>query len=60
MRSRRKPGLNDADREGWTLNDEGLYRWWRGTRLPMHRFIRAFRTDLDACINNQLHRKEKE
>lgn len=26
------PRLNDAEREGWVQNDEGLYRWWRASR----------------------------
>jgi hypothetical protein len=29
------PRLNDDDRRGWILNDEGLYRWARSAGVPI-------------------------
>jgi hypothetical protein len=44
--------VNDTDREEFIDNDEGLYRWWKGTRLPKRRFIRENRRKIDEVINN--------
>ena len=46
-----KRGLNDKDREQWIMNDEGLYNWFRSSRLSMRNFIRQNREKLDECIN---------
>lgn len=52
---------NDAEREQWVNNDEGLYNWQRtnrdgpgGKRLGMRAFIRANRAELDAAIDRAL------
>lgn len=44
--------LNDADRSQWIDNDEGLYRWWRGSRLGKREFIRQNRAEIDAAIRS--------
>jgi hypothetical protein len=46
-----KQTLNDKDREQWIMNDEGLYNWFRSSRLSMRNFIRQNREELDECIN---------
>jgi hypothetical protein len=46
-----KATLNDKDREQWIMNDEGLYNWFRSSRLSMRNFIRQNREELDECIN---------
>ena len=45
-----KQTLNDKDREQWIMNDEGLYNWFRSSRLSMRNFIRQNRKELDECI----------
>lgn len=46
--------LNDREREMWVQNDEGLYNWWRSTRLPMREFVRQNRVELDEAIQRAL------
>lgn len=48
--------LNNADREQWIDNDEGLYNWWRRSRQSKRQFIKENREELDACINRALGR----
>ena len=53
--------LNDSDRSQWIDNDEGLYRWWKSTRLTKREFIKQNRAELDKSIlsvvngNNKAH-----
>ncbi len=51
-RPRRNPQqrLNDREREQWVRNDEGLYNWWKSTRLSMREFLRKVRPELDKSI----------
>ena len=46
---------NDADREQWIANDEGLYdwarRWMRSNKGGMRGFIKANRAEIDAAID---------
>ena len=42
--------MNDSEREIWILNDEGLYHWWKSSRLSMRRFIRENRETLTSAI----------
>ena len=44
--------MNDTDRSQWIDNDEGLYRWWKGSRLSKREFIRQNREELTRIINN--------
>ena len=46
--------LDDREREMWVRNDEGLYNWWRSSRLSMRDFLRQNRTEIDAAINRVL------
>lgn len=45
-----KTRLNDKIREDWVNNDEGLYLWWKDSRMPMRRFIRENREEIDKAI----------
>ena len=42
--------MNDTEREQWIDNDEGLYDWWKSSRLSKREFIRANRAEIDAAI----------
>ncbi len=42
--------MNDAERAQWVANDEGLYRWHRQSGLPLRRFIRENRAEIDEVI----------
>lgn len=42
--------MNDTDRSQWIDNDEGLYDWWKSTRLSKREFIRQNRAEIDAAI----------
>lgn len=48
--------MNDRERELWVLNDEGLYNWWKSTRMTMRNFIRENREELTAAINKAMGR----
>ena len=50
--------LNNADREQWIDNDEGLYNWWNSSRLSKREFIKQNRQDIDAAINSVLTGKK--
>ena len=44
--------MNDTERTMWVDNDEGLYNWWRSSRLSKREFIRKHRKELDDAIGN--------
>lgn len=44
--------MNNTEREQWIDNDEGLYDWWRSSRLSKREFIRRNREEIDAAIRN--------
>lgn len=50
MRSKR----NDDERRQWVDNDEGLYLWFRRSRLSMREFIRQNRQEIDSAIDSVL------
>lgn len=43
--------LNDNDREQWVNNDQGLYNWWKGSRMSIREFVRSNRAELTEAIN---------
>ena len=45
-------GINNADREQWIDNDEGLYSWWKSSRLSKREFIKQNKAEIDAAIEN--------
>jgi len=48
--------MNNNEREQWINNDEGLYLWWKRSRLSMREFIRQNRDEIDSCISRALGR----
>lgn len=44
--------LTLVDIEQWVDNDEGLYLWWKSTRLPKRQFVRVYREKLTVVIDN--------
>lgn len=44
--------MNNTDREQWIDNDEGLYNWWKSSRLSKRAFIKENRAAIDEAINN--------
>lgn len=50
----RQNTLNDNDRAQWIDNDEGLYCWWRSSRLSKREFIRQNRAEITAAIRHVL------
>lgn len=44
--------MNNTEREQWIDNDEGLYRWWKSSRLSKREFIKQNRAEIDEAINN--------
>jgi hypothetical protein len=49
--------LNDKDLAQWIDNDEGLYNWWRGSRMAKGKFIKENRAELQTLIRAVLERK---
>jgi hypothetical protein len=52
--------LNDDDRAQWIDNDEGLYNWFRQSRMSKRDFIRANRAELTTCIRRVLDAPPRE
>ena len=50
----RKTTLNNAEREQWIDNDEGLYSWWRSSGQSKRAFIKENKTEIDTAIQNVL------
>jgi uridine kinase len=50
--------MNNSEREQWIDNDEGLYRWWKSSRLSKRQFIKENREEIDAAIDRALHPKQ--
>lgn len=48
--SRNQRGPTTSDIGQWIDNDEGLYRWWRQSRLSKREFIRLNRSELVRII----------
>lgn len=44
--------MNDTDRAQWIDNDEGLYNWWRSSRLSKKAFINANRAAITEAVEN--------
>jgi len=44
--------MNNTERNQWIDNDEGLYNWWRSSRLSKTKFIKNNREEIDAVISN--------
>lgn len=44
--------LNDTDRSQWIDNDEGLYCWWKSSRMTKRAFISTYRREITEAIEN--------
>jgi hypothetical protein len=44
--------MNNDERSQWIDNDEGLYNWWRSSRMSKRAFIKENRDEIDAAIRN--------
>ena len=44
--------MNDDDRRLWVLNDEGLYRMWRASKMALRQWIRQNRDFIDTVTGN--------
>jgi hypothetical protein len=44
--------MNNREREMWIDSDEGLYGWWKSSRLSKAKFIKENREEIDRVINN--------
>lgn len=42
--------MTNTDISQWIDNDEGLYDWWRGSKMSKTKFIKENRKELVACI----------
>lgn len=51
--------INDNDREQWIDNDEGLYNWWRSSRMSKSAFINENRKELGDIIRKYLEQKPR-
>lgn len=50
--------MNDKDREQWLDNDEGLYSWWKQSRLSKRAFIQQNRKVITEAIEAVLNGKK--
>lgn len=46
--------MNNTDRSQWIDNDEGLYCWWKSSKLSKAQFIKENKEEIDKAINNVL------
>jgi hypothetical protein len=44
-------GRTDSDRSVWIDNDEGLYDWWKKSKLSKREFIKQNRKEIDEAID---------
>lgn len=44
----------------WVDNDEGLYNWWKSSRLSKAEFIKQNKEELKACIDRVVNRPPQE
>ncbi len=52
--------MNNTERQMWINNHEGLYRWWKASKLSMRDFIKFNRPSIDETIRLALNeRKDK-
>ena len=44
--------MNDVERKLWVQNDEGLYNWWRDSKLNLAAFVKEHREELTRVITS--------
>jgi len=42
--------MNNTERELWILNDEVLYLAWKSTRLPIAKYMKQYKENIDKYI----------
>ena len=42
--------MNNNERENWILNDEVLYLAWQSTGLPITKYIKQYKENIDQYI----------
>jgi hypothetical protein len=42
--------LTRDDIKQWVENDEGLYNWWKSSRMSLASFVKANRVELERAI----------
>jgi len=42
--------MNNSEREDWVMNDEGLYDWWKSSKMSLRKFIKENRKEIDEAI----------
>lgn len=52
--------MDDEERRMWVMNDEGLYNWWRSSRMGLYAFIKKNRKEITDAINSVLNQKPEE
>ena len=50
--------MNNTEREQWIDNDEGLYNWWKSSRMSKREFIKENRAQIDEAIENMTSNKK--
>ncbi|MPN59818.1 hypothetical protein SDC9_207540 [bioreactor metagenome] len=48
--------ITTSEIELWIMNDEGLYNWWKSSRMSMRNFIRENRSELISMIKKAMGR----
>lgn len=44
--------ISDVDRKKWVQHDRGLSQYWRTTRLPLGKYVKANRRLIDEVIQD--------
>lgn len=50
--------MNDTERAEWVENDEPLYRWWKGERISLRKFVQQHRNELTEYINGKMNPRQ--
>ena len=52
--------MNNEQRSQWIDNDEGLYDWWKSSKLSKRKFIQENRKEIDAAIEAMTSGKKRQ
>lgn len=52
--------MDDEERRQWVMNDEGLYNWWRSSRMGLYKFVEENRDELTKIINKALNKEPED
>jgi len=51
--------MSIRDIEQWVDNDEGLYNWWKSSKMSKRAFIKENRAELERCIDNVISGRKR-